>query len=319
MSSFLLFFYELFLDRMTSGNHLMKSTFFLVCSLFLFVLSSCGGGNLSSKVSVRVARYGSDRLLSPNKRITLYSKSVTGKEICRRYPFTIRQARESLKKSALDEEVLDNFFEDIEEGQGQNLNERNEPVRTDVSENWLKFGLKIYNANGGELREEDKNSVYLVVTALEYVAIANHRGQEYSHSGTINTSYCDNIPFLYFLPPSSRITYNPISKDPFRNLTIIISGFPIIDRSREPSYNLLQRIQNVSRQFDTQNSGQRAGANQQGGSGQNQFGPNEDPIIIPDYTVEFILTGYFMTKSGDIVADFASKKIRFPTQSSFHF
>ena len=303
----------------------MKELYFLTSSLSFFILSSCLGGGLSSgglssKVSVSVVRYSflSDKdFLPSNKRIVLYSKSITGQEICRPFPFTIRQARESLKQSGLSEEALEVFFgkkgEGLEQIHEETAGEKNEPVKTDVSENWLKFGLHIYNRNGGELKEKEKNNVYLVIDTINYVATANYKGQQFDHRGTIGLGYCDNAPFLYFIAPSSKIIYNPLSRNPFNNLTIFISGFQIIDRSNQPSYSQQQRIQSFSQSAGV------AGVNQQEGTGQGQnqlYGPNEDTVIVPDYTVELILRGYFIRKSGQIVSDFVKRLPAFYTQSS---
>lgn len=264
-----------------------------------------------------VAPYGADDEVRPSRPI-IRLKNITGTGICRRYPFTIRQARENLEESGLKQEFIDEFFGEQESESEERSN--NDPVRTNVEGNWLKFGLWIAN----------KNNFYLVIDSLIYNATAIHKGQSFSHTGTIESSYCDNSPFLYFIPPNHKAPYEPFSRNPLRNLTVFISGFPIIDRSNQPSYNQQQRTQNVGRQFGIQGFGQEAGSNQQGaatggtqfggqqglgGQQQNQvYGPNEI-IVIPDYTVELTLRGYFMTKSGIPISDFV-KRTRFLTQSS---
>ena len=293
-----------------------------------FIFSSCQigqGGNssvLSSNVHIIVAPYGEgDKVFSSKPIIFLKG----GQKICRRRPFRASEARTTLQSAGLEEDFLDEFFDEEDEqrgGPGDTERQTNDPVEVDMGDNWLRFGLFIANENKG------KNNFFLVVDSLVYNATAIYKGQVFSHSGNIDSGYCDSeegetAPYLYLIPPNQKITYSPQSKNPFHNLTILIDGFEILDRSDQASYSQQQRIQNAQQQLGGQSFGnQQLGQNQQTGQnqpiGQDQqnqsYGPNEI-IVIPDYTVELILRGYFMTKSGNPIASFV-KRTQFWTTSS---
>ena len=316
----------------------MNRVLFLIS--FFLVFSSCQiglvGGNssiLSSNVHIIIAPQGSgDKVFSRNPNIFLKG----GQKICRRRPFRASEARTTLENAGLEKDFLDEFFDEedekVEGNQGAgDERQTNDPVKMDVGDNWLRFGLFISNANKG------KDNFFLVIDSLVYNATAIYKGQVFSHSGNIDSGYCsseegggETAPYLYLIPPNQKITYSPLSKNPFHNLQMYISGFEILDRSDQASYSQQQRIQSAQQQLGGQGFGnQQLDQNQQTGQnqpiGQNQpyglqdqqnpsYGPNEI-IVIPDYTVELILRGYFMTKSGIPVASFV-KRTQFWTASS---
>lgn len=294
--------------------------FFLLSFIFYFVSCQFTGqtSTLSSNVQVLVAPYGQgDRVRSTNPLIFINGGSFD----CRRSPFRFSDARASLEKEKIDPDFLDDFFgeENEEEEEGENADntdnraevKEDNPVRIEVSENWLKFGLWITNLNRGQ------TNFFLVIDSLTYVATAV-RGQEvFTHVGNVNSGYCSGTegevaPYLYFVPPGKKIEYAPSSKNPFHNLTIYISGFPIIDRREEPSRRQQQRRNRASSLGSgNSNAGQSLGLQ----NPLDQIHGSNNIIIIPDYTVELTLRGYFMTKTGIRVSSFINRT-SFTTASS---
>ena len=258
-----------------------------ILTLFFFLLmSSCifggsSGGALSANVDIIVAPYGAkDTRFAGNPIIFL----SPGQKICRFYPYRAYTARAELKASGLKEDFLDILFgttEEREEPIGSG-----EAVRVNVSENWLEFGLFIQNKNKGE------NAYHLLVRTLSFIATARCGEEEFEHSGEITAAdYClseseENPPFLYFIPSGKAVRYRSVSKNSFENLRIYLSGFPIVDRSGEVSTS----ISNPSCK------------------------PNQIRAI-PDYNVELVLIGEFISNTGNTVGEFI-KRTSFFTRSS---
>lgn len=264
--------------------------------LCLATFSSCDfrlDGNssvLSANVHVVVAPYGEGSVKISSQPVILLTG---GEKVCRPRPFVNSEAVTVLKEESLTENFLEDLFG--EEGGGEGGAEvradssRNEPVKTSVGDNWLEFGLWISNANKG------RNSYFLIIRNIIWVASANYRRETLSASGNVDAGYCEGPPFLYLVPPNRKVTYSPESSNPLHNLTIFLDGFNIIDRSGEPSPLLGVR------------------ASETGGV-RYSYSPNEI-IVIPSYTVQLTLRGYFLTKSGVQVAPFV-KRVYFRTGKS---
>ena len=259
-------------------NRFFAGLLFLISCFF--VLSSCqigsSGSILSSKVLVRVAP-------SRIRPINL----TGGKQVCRPRPFSNFDARKALKENSglsLSKDFLDSFFGEGSQTAPPDYGERqNQPVRVDVGDNWLNFSLEFVNGNQGE------NNYFLMIKNINYNALAIYKKQVFKLSGTVGSEQCGGPPYLYLIPPARKIIYSPLSENPFENLTIFLSGFPIIDRSNQLSPSLQNRARNIEQQ------GQGvASVSLQDSS----YRPNEI-IVIPRYTVELTLRGDFIKKSDE--------------------
>ena len=286
----------------------MSKFFLFFCILFY---TSCQWESdsrsvLSSNIHVVVAPYGPEDKIKPSKPFILTSG---GHKVCRPSPFRFRDAKNILKDAGLEQNALDLLFNIEEEGTEEVGPTRPGAVRVQVGENWLKFGLWIANRNKG------KNNFFLVIENIIFKATAVYRGEPLRpHSGNVDAGYCDSgsgggeiAPFLYLIPPNSKSAYSSISNNPLENLTIYIDGFPIIDRSNELSFTQQQRLQRLAE------GGQGL---TEGSQGRNQIYGSDEIRVIPDYTVELTLIGYFMTKSGIQMAPF-SKRVKFNTSQPF--
>ena len=293
-----------------------------VFALAFLLLSSCQFGQgglasvLGSNVRVKPVPYSSsDKVTSIDRRAIINLKG--GRKICRSSPFRARDFRSVLEKVEqesgsvkLEDKFLDELFK-VGEESGNAASSTSKATLLEVEDNWLKFGLVIYNANRGTKKvnnKEQSRNFFLVIDSITYNATAVYEKQAFSHAGNIDPGYCDSSaeggeapPFLYFIPPNKRVDYKPLSNNPLENLILFISGFPIIDRSSQPSFSQQQRIQSAS--------------GQGGGSSQQEFYSSRKIRVIPKYTVELTLRGYFITKSGEQVAGF-TKRVRLYTKSS---
>ena len=265
---------------------------------FFVILSSCQP-SLSSNVHVQISPYGIGKGVRRfTRRPTPIIYKDGGKKNCRSHPFKMRDIRRILREEeSLEESAIEKLFGEKKDQETENQPQKDEAIQVEVGDYWLELGLFISNKNKG-----DKKNFYLLIRNITYVATANYRGEFFQHSGNIDAGYCsgegssgETSPFLYFIPPGTDIEYQPLSKNPFWNLTLYISGFPAIDRTGKPSSG--------------QQSAQGGGASQSGKT----YGRNE-LLVIPSYRVELTLIGYFVTKSGATYADFV-KRIRFDTIS----
>ncbi len=315
--------------------------FFLGLGLLLILSVSCSfegssGGLLSSRVIVVPAPYGVGDTIRPSRPTIFLSK---GKYTCRPRPINPKIMVGYLKKTDLSDEGLAsifgfsveeiNFIEEQEQSRNRRINLK--PIRVDVGEEgkgWLKLGLFISNGNAGS----DNQNFFLIIDSVGFVATAQYRDQVFQASNDIQAGYCAGgeslttseqnseteensdqyfdlgSPFLYIVPPGTKVEYNPTSSNPFHNLTLYLTGFPIIDRSGELSPDQERRISGVTNQ------------NSESSTSENKFKFRAgDPLrIIPRYTVDLTLRGHFTTSEGDLVAAF-TKRVRFFTQSSTEF
>ena len=319
--------------------------FFLKLNLLIILLvltvscSQAGNSNrgLSSKVTVIPAPYGIGDAITPSRPTIFISR---GQYTCRPRPVNPRILIAYLKKSSLADSGFSNIFGISEEELGlienQSVSERifdnSGPLREDVGgggEGWLKLGLFISNGNVG------KQNFFLIVDSVSFVASAQYRNESFQASNDIQAGYCsgsgesistptggaqaadisqqENVdlgsPFLYIIPPGQKVTYSPTSPNPFHNLTLYLSGFPIIDRTAELAPDQKRRIDSVD---GNTNTASQASANER------TFYSGDSLIVIPRYTVDLTLRGYFTTPEGEPVAAF-TKRVRFFTQSSTDF
>jgi len=294
-------------------NKFLPFIFFVLCSC-QFQAGQSGSAVLSSNINILVTPYGRGNAVVSSRPIIFLEGGKN--EVCRQYPFTTREARNVLEKESVDPDFLDDFFdidEDEDEGGSTTTDPQNtaeelkKPVRIDVEDNWLKFGLWISNTNRGD------NNFFLIVDSITFNAVAFYRNEKYEHNGTVTPGDCagedESPPFLYFVPPQEKVEYNPFSENPFHNLIIYLSGFPIIDNSESTD-----RI-GGNRQSTASLSSGISSITSQSQPATPYYNPETEIIQIPVYTVELILRGYFMTKSGARVASFV-KRARFLTQSS---
>ena len=239
-----------------------------------------------------------------------YIRAKGTRKYCRFRPFKQKLVREQLVNIGVSKEVVRDYLFQIEEENSETgSNEENEaeekPVYLQVDDNWLSFGLQIINLT----------QLVLIIDTIRYQARGKCGSQVFSHSGEIASGYCsgdggDSAPYLYIVPPAGttgrQVNYYPQSANPFDNLTLFISGFPIVDRSGDPS----KVLQNA---FGT--GGNTAStATASAGTGGRECQPNEI-IVIPQYTVELTFIGYFMVPKGEgEQAGNFRKRISFITQ-----
>ena len=283
----------------------MKKTLFFCLACLSF--SSClGSSGLSSKdVRVAVVAFHSNSDVQTASGAP-YIRTKGTRQICRWRPFRQRKARDQLLQEGVDKEVLDDYLFPIKEEE-EELSEsyeiiQEDPVYLQVGDNWLRFGLQITNMT----------DFVLIIDTIRYQARAKCGSQVFSHSGEFNFGYCsggggDEAPYLYLVPPAGttgkQVNYFPQSANPFDNLTLYIDGFPILDRTGEASQSFQSHFE------DTGVAGTSGSTDV---TGERECQPNKT-IVIPRYTVELTLVGYFMLPRGGEQAGHFQKRITFPT------
>ena len=302
---------------------------FKLVSLCLFLLiTSCrfsgtqnhGEGLYSSRVQVVVAPFGEQDVLRPARPILFFTGDKTSNQICRPQLPDYQNIRESLVASGIGRGVLPEIYnldeqEDTTTETETETARRNEAVYETVSGGYLKFGLFIGNFNTGV----GKNAS-LVVDSIVYNARARYKNQVFSVSNTVSEGYC-NSPILYFVPPGKRVDYRPKSKNPLENLTIYLTGFEVVDNTLKPSRALEIKnsiVGSLSNRADDSSSASSLSLDSSGDSSNSDeyldFG--EPILVIPDYTVELVLRGYFILADGTRLTEFV-KRVSFRTQPSF--
>ena len=286
----------------------VKTIFFKtvkIVFLCFFCLPSCvfrpASGGPSSQVQVFVNPYGEGDEVEIRSGLATILRQA-GDRPCRPSSPDPRSIADTLEKYELLENkespIFDIFGIDPEEDQEGETDEdsnrrRSEPLKVSVGENWLKVGLHI--ANGNE-------EFFLIITDIFFTAVARRGDQTWTHSGNISSGYCGTNQALYLVPPGKRVEYKPHSRnDILSNLTLYMSGFPMVDRRAQPG-----------RRFQTL-TGENTGG---GGVGETEdlILPESCLVFIPSYNVEMTLSGHFITQAGNPVFEF-SHRVYFSTQS----
>ena len=273
---------------------------FQTLTVFLFLafltLTACPEageeGGFTSQVRVAVFGYGKGDAVRSASAI-IYDTAST--QICRPYPVDLEKIEailESQKKKKLnrssrssdeDSDALDLLnINPTEtggtdtEGGGVTLNpQRKEAIKTEVGKYWTKLGLRIVNGN-------TKHN--LIITDITFTGIARYRNQNLPFSDSITAgNYCETPGFLYFVPPHEQIEYTPYSTNSLANLTLYISGFPIIDATTQQTTT-------------SPSAGEIAGVSNSNAPPPLIF--SRCPIIVPRYSVRMRLRGYFITANG---------------------
>ena len=265
---------------------------FICLFFFFFLFSSCVGSSSisSSNVKVNPVAFHSDSIARTASGRP-YIRLKGARQICRWRPFTLRDLRLRLKNDVgLSEDAMNKYFFPETEGESEesesNTRAESQPVYYNAENNWTKFGLVIQN----------ETNFTLVIDTIRYQARAKCGNEIFEHSGEFDSSYCASeggaTPFLYIVPPSrvGQVNYIPQSSSPFDNLTLIIDGFPIKDRTEFASKNLQNTFSS-----STQNNFGSAGNTENNNLDQQnrECQPNEI-IVKPRYTIELTLIGYFI-------------------------
>ena len=275
----------------------MITKVFFLCFFFLTACVFRAGGGSAAWVSIVANPFKDDKGNARSLPAIIYTDG--GEGICRPGTPDSDTLRNALEEKGLldnpDSVIFDLFDIDLEgagEGGVTESQGSNRSLKISVGENWLKFGLQITNAH---------KDLYLIVTGITFSAVARYKGRVVGqHSGNISPGYCGTKGALYLVSPGGKIEYKPTSqKHIFSNLTLYLTGFPIIDRKAEPS----RRLQ------------AQAGETAAGGDDIASLIPEKCFRFIPEYTVELSLTGYFITQNGRRPFDFQERAI-FRTRSS---
>ena len=269
-------------------------------SVFLFLgffpLISCKPPNdFSSQVQVAVFGFGQGDAVKSRDPIIYETESM---QICRPGPVDLEKIESLLKKQAQkqnprninrgsnpsdkDSDVLELLNitptetggTGTEDGNVTENQERNKAIKTDVRKYWAKFGLRIFNGNP---------EYNLIVTDITFRANAQYRKQNLQHTVNISSGYCETPGFLYIVPPGSQIEYTPYSSNSLANLTLYVSGFPVVDTTTQSDPA-------------SPSAGEIAGASSSGPPP--SLLPSRCPIIIPRYNGIISLNGYFITPRG---------------------
>ena len=276
----------------------MSKAITFYCLLFIAGCAAGSGAN-SANVEVIVNPYGAgDSFRRAVPIVTIPPAEKT----CRPKSYSAQELRDNLSGSGLlsDEGVNRFFGEPVAEETEltpEIRQERNKPIRESVAGGWTKIGLSIGN----------NSQFFLVIDTLSWQATGYHDGQAYSSQGNLGDGYCSGseggFPFLYFVPPQRKILYKPQNRDsPLENLTLYLSGFPVVDRSGEPSVRAAQIL--------SQGGGEASPAQ--------AVRPGGQLIDIPNYNVDLVLTGYFLNQDGQIMTSGFSKRVSFNVTKDFN-
>ena len=293
--------------------------------LFILLLPSCvgTGGVGSNDVQIFVVPFHSDSAVKTSSGRP-YIRTKGSRQVCRWRPFNSRLVYEQLLKEGMSEEFLDSnfFYEGSLEPVTSEATEDSEvrkPVYLEVEDNWLKFGLQITNLT----------NYILVIDTIRLNGNArcgNYTFQPYSNE--ITTGYCSGegegtSPYLYLVLPSrstgTQINYFPQSENPFDNLTLFFDGFDIIDRTGEASRDFQRSFlrTNPNQNTANNNSAVTNTANNIGGTasgnGTESSCQPDKAIVVPQYSIEMTLIGYFLLPDGEEQIRSFTKRLRFST------
>ena len=287
----------LFLTKIVLKKEVILS-FFVSIFLCSCVVGKSTTTGLSSNIAVRVVSQFSDSLLRTTSGKP-YISLQGGPRICRHRPFSLDIVRDELLKSGVPRDTLNDYiFFDLQE-ESEDEEETGAVIFEDVGDNWIKFGLQI--ANNTEFA--------LIINSVRIHGRAKC-GQIYTHSSEISSGYCagvSNAPFLYVVPPNRQIEYQPLSRNPFHNLTLYFSGFPIEDRRSQPSKRFEDSIR------DTTTDSAPTGGTAELSERQQECQQDREDYAIPKYRIEVTLTGYFIGLTSEYITVDFFKRVTFFT------
>ena len=279
---------------------------FLLCFVFILLSSCVVGGVTDGDVIVKVVSFHQDDIVRTSSgRPLIFAKG--SREYCRWRPFDWQFVREQFSKQGLEKEALDELFFDgaveNEETESSDVELEDKPVFIEVGNNWTTFGLLIQN-NTDDL---------LIIDTVLFQARANCGSETFTHSGEISSSYCSGergAPFLYIVLPKHQINYTPNNSNSLNNLRLFIDGFPIIDRTGEPSTS----FQSSFRAIGANEGTPPAGATEAGTGAGAKCEPHKI-VVTPIYQVELTLIGYFifMGEEESRQTGRFTKRVRFST------
>ena len=279
-------------------NQLKWLSISIISIFFLLITNACNLSNTQQQSSADPTEDTVDIFIEPAGAKPLVFLGEGGTKICRRgLP---DESDYGLEPDEIQEE------ETTTEGEtGETTQPLQRFLTVDVGDNWFQMGLLIVN--------KSKN-YYLVVEQLTFIISANWGNELLIQRPTLSSGYCSSSP-LYIIPPTPKNAkaaayagdrYKPLKKNYINNLTLFVSGVPI------PEGPPVQKKEGGAE--DTLND-IRANADE---ATQNTPRAPEEFILtyLPTYKVELVLTGYWIDKERNNVANFG-KKINFSLSSQF--
>ncbi len=193
--------------------------------------------------------------------------------------------------------------EDADGNDGEGTGTSNQPITTDVGENWFQTGLVIVNKH---------NSYYAVIRQLVFIISGNFGDTFLENRVEISAGYCQSDP-LYIAPPTPAGSppnqfrgnlFEPEKTTSGNNLVLFVSGVPVPDCNDETS---------PDSESDTLND-IRSEAQDSGGNAQSQ----QACILrsIPRFRVQLHVFGYWIDQSRSRKA-ILRKRITFNLSSQF--
>ena len=289
--------------------------------VFLFLIfqlsASCipwPWGLQSEDVRVVVEPFGKGDELRSSAPLLRFNRPLL--PTCRPFPVTPRSLRNILSKAGFDVNQEGGVGDSLgirepeEEGTGgpaaaaaagglsaeERERERQPVLAGGVGDRWLSFGLYISNGRNFSGNADRKEYLLLVIEDLTFTAQARVGNETREHGGSISgRDYCGGPGFLYLIPGGKAIEYQPTSNNPLHNLTVYLSGFPVIDNRNEPE-------------------ALPAGGEEAAGGGGAAAARDNLPVgncivYIPRYRVRLTLSGYFMTTKGTRVQRFTHRTV----------
>ena len=315
-----------------------KVILFFSTALLFVLSSSCviggagSGGESGLSANIIIAAYSRDAHSS--SIVPHYGR--VGNVVCRPSPVDpifLYQRINKLGISAKGFETLFGFNQEEFKSLStqQTLNSRNlertlrsvrvETGSTEPGENgWMELGFGFSN----------QSDYFLIINRIDYHAQYIYKNcEQFLASGTIDSSYCSelvtaqesgdsdsgeglslpvdaSLPMLYFVAPQKNAHYRPLSKSPFENLTIALTGFQYVDFSNEPS-SQFRRQQERLNQGNQQQQGQQGVDSNQNSQGETicltpKIG---DPLFFfPSYNIRLIFRGTFVNENGEYASSF---------------
>ena len=275
----------------------------LIISTFLLLLTSaCDLSFTQQKSGVDLSENTVDVFIQPNGAKPLIFLKEGGTKICRR-----GLPDEKIYGLDPEENTEQQTEENAEQDPAATPQRTTYIISTDVKENWFQMGLLIVNKS---------NSYFLIIEQLKFVITARWGDKTLKNSVDISSGYCGSDP-LYIIPPTPTSEsaktpkyrgdpYQPFKKNHVNNLTLFVNGVPIPD---EPPTR--KKEGSGSDTLDETRATQEA-AETTAPNGSEEF----ILTYLPPYKVRLIISGYWIDKSRNSVANFI-KEINFSLASQF--